>query len=125
MLNALLSLLLNPFRNLCLMSKLCTPSFLFAFTVALLAVVIGCSHAVQIDVPTGYTGKVTVLCDRFADVARPIAVGADGVARQATCPRSRQSITVVRDGKAIPTVGDPHWTTTGDGIVLAVEFDVR
>ena len=90
----------------------------------LFAAAIGCSHPQEIDLTPGYTGKVTVLCDRFSDDSRPIQVDADGIARKATCPRSREPITVVRDGKAMQTI-DARWSTTGDGIVLAIDFDVR
>ncbi len=95
-----------------------------ALTASLLAVIIGCSHPLEIDVPAGYTGKVTVLCERLAEDGRTIQVGADGMANRAVCPRSRRTLTVVRDGQALKPSGEPRWSMTGDGIVLAVEFNV-
>lgn len=101
------------------------PLTLMASTAALLAAVIGCSHPLQVEVPPGYTGKVTVFCSRLAEDNGPIRVGADGFAQKAVCPRSRQALTVLRGGQAIRPVGEPQWSTTGDGIVLGIEFDVR
>ncbi|GAA3751034.1 hypothetical protein GCM10022270_06710 [Terriglobus aquaticus] len=91
----------------------------------MLAAVIGCSHPLEVDLPPGYTGKVSVFCDRLADTSEPIQVGADGTAPKAVCPRSRQALSVVRGGQAIQPSTVPNWSTTGDGIVLAIEFDVR
>ncbi len=94
-------------------------------TAVLLAAIIGCSHPLEVDLPPGYTGKVTVFCDRLADTSEPIRVGVDGMSPKAVCPRSREALTVVRGGQAIQPAGEPHWSTTGDGIVLGIEFDVR
>ena len=91
----------------------------------LLAVIIGCSHPLEIDLPAGYTGKVSIFCERFAESEQPIKVAADGTAPNAVCPRSRETLTVIRGGQAIQTAGEPHWSTTGDGIVLGIQFEVR
>ena len=106
------------------MSNFRLPFASLPLAAGLLAVIIGCSHPLEVDVPAGYTGKVTVLCDRFAEDGRPIQVGADGNAMKAVCPRSRQTLVVVRGGQAIKPTSDPRWSTTGDGILLAVEFNV-
>ncbi len=94
-------------------------------TVVLLAVIIGCSHPLEIDLPPGFTGKVSIFCERLAEGGQPIRVGTDGTASKATCPRSREALTIVRGGQAIQPSGEPHWSTTGDGIVLGIDFEVR
>lgn len=101
------------------------PVAALAAAAALLAAIIGCSHPLEVDLPSGYTGKVSIFCDRVGDIDRPVAVAADGTAPHAVCPRSRQPITVLRGGQVIQPASEPQWSTTGDGIVLAVQFDVR
>jgi hypothetical protein len=99
--------------------------FSLPVSAVLLAAVIGCSHPLEIDLPPGYTGKVSIFCERLADGSEPIRVGTDGTAPKATCPRSRQALSIVRGGQAIQPSSVPNWSTTGDGIVLAIDFDVR
>ncbi len=81
---------------------------MLSISAALLAVIIGCSHPLEVDVPAGYTGKVTVFCNRLAEVNQPIKVGADGAAPNAVCPRSRATLTIVRAGQPIQPAGEPH-----------------
>lgn len=94
--------------------------------VAVLVVVLGCSHSLEIDLPAGFAGRVSIFCERIgsAELA-PIKIGADGSAPHAACPRSRQAITVLRNGQLVHLVDEPHWSTTGDGIVLGIDFEVR
>lgn len=92
--------------------------------VVLFAVVVGCSHPLEVDLPADFHGHVTVLCDRFTRDAQPIHAGSDGMARGATCPRSQTDLVVVRGGQPVKPAQLPKWTTTGDGIVLSIELDV-
>lgn len=104
------------------------PRFLQLFLPAiavLLAASIGCSHPLQIELPPGYTGKVSIFCDRLAGTGETIRVGADGTAPNAVCPRSRQPLSIVRNGQPVQPNSAPVWSTTGDGIVLAIDFEVR
>ncbi len=91
-----------------------------------LIVAVGCSHPLVVEVPVGYTGHVAILCERFGgEEVPPIQVAADGSAHGALCPHSRRAISVVSGGKPIQPLGKPHWSTTGDGIVVGIDFEVR
>lgn len=96
-----------------------------AFSTFLLNATTGCSHPLEVDLPTGYTGKVTVYCDRLVANVPPIKVDLDGNAPKAACPRSPRQLTAVRNGVVVEPLGKPHWSTTGDGIVVGIDFEVR
>lgn len=98
---------------------------LFACAVLLLTAVSGCSHPLEIDVPNGYRGRVIVLCEEFEGAPKPIQVGKDGMARHAGCPRSQTNLVVVRNGTPVRPGSQPHWSVTGDGIILSIDFDLQ
>ena len=102
-----------------------TLKFLLPASAVLLTAGIGCSHPIQVDLPPGYTGKVSIFCESFSDSGEIIRVGQDGVAPKAACSRSREAISIVRGGQPVQPVSEPRWATTGDGIVLGIEFEVR
>lgn len=92
--------------------------------VLLLLAVAGCSHALEVDVPAGFHGHVTVLCEALDRSGKPIHVGADGTAPKAVCPPAQTSLTLMRGGEPVKLNGRPHWGVTGDGIVLSIDLDV-
>ena len=65
-------------------------------------------------------------CERLGgEEIPPIEVGANGSAHGALCPPSSRAISVVSGGRSIQPLGKPHWSTTGDGIVVGIDFEVR
>ncbi len=84
----------------------------------------GCSHPLEVDVPANVHGRVIVMCESFSAAASPIRVNAEGLAEHAACPTSQSSLVVVRDGQPVKPVSSPNWSTTGDGILLSVDFEL-
>ena len=106
------------------MKPLPSPRIALPAMALLIAAVSGCAHALEVDVPDDFHGRVTILCERVQRVATPIHVRADGNVPNALCPTAQTSLTVVRNGQSIKPSSEPRWGITGDGIVLSVEFDI-
>ena len=89
-------------------------------------VLLGCARKVQIQVPSGFHGHVTIACGGLSDDRSiTLHVDARGQASAATCPMRQTDTVVTREDAAAPIETSILWTTTGDGIVREITFDVR
>jgi hypothetical protein len=87
---------------------------------------LGCARKVQIEVPANFHGHVQILCTGLSDDRSiTLHVDATGQATAATCPVRQTDTVVTRDGMAGPVETSVMWTTTGDGLVREIAFDVR
>jgi hypothetical protein len=87
---------------------------------------LGCARKVQIEVPANFHGRVHILCTGFTeDRSTNIHVDASGASNASTCPARQADTVVSRSGMAAPLETSVMWTTTGDGIVREITFDVR
>jgi hypothetical protein len=59
------------------------------------------------------------------DATAQIYVGADGSAQVDDCPLRQMDTVVTRSGGGVPVNTAVMWTTTGDGLVREINFDVR
>jgi hypothetical protein len=98
-------------------------SFALAITgIALL----GCARKVQIEVPANFHGRVHILCTGLTDDrATNIRVDGTGSVSASTCPVRQTDAVVSRTGVGVPVDTSVMWTTTGDGLVREISFDVR
>lgn len=104
------------------MPKLTRPLILpliFCATVA-----IGCTREVHVEVPAGFHGHVEIQCgDVVQDKDSTIHVGTSGTLSGISCPARQGHLLISRpDGSPIQT--HEIWSTTGDGIVREISFDV-
>ncbi len=102
----------------------------FPHTGAALAVgsilLLGCARKVQIEIPASFHGHVRILCAGLTDDrASSLRVDADGHAMAATCPTRQIDAVVTRAGGREPVATNVMWTTTGDGLVREIAFDVK
>lgn len=89
-------------------------------------VLLGCAAKTQIQVPQGFHGTVHILCSgSSADRTANIRVDGTGSASVTNCPMRQTDAVVTRDGGATPVSTAVMWTTTGDGLVREINFDVR
>jgi hypothetical protein len=96
-----------------------------AFAVASI-VLLGCARKVQIEVPSSFHGHVQIFCTGLSeDRSISLHVDATGHATAATCPVRQTDTVVTRSGAASPVETSVMWTTTGDGLVREIAFDVR
>ena len=79
----------------------------------------------RVEVPAGFTGPVRITCTRLQSDPSTLAIDRSGTLLSATCPTSTVPVLVLRDGQPITSDVSPHWTTTGDGVVLGLELTVR
>ena len=87
---------------------------------------LGCARKVQIEVPANFHGKVHILCTGLTeDRATNIRVDGSGSVAASTCPVRQTDTVVTRAGVAAPVDTSVMWTTTGDGLVREITFDVR
>jgi 3-deoxy-D-arabino-heptulosonate 7-phosphate (DAHP) synthase len=94
-------------------------------TASAITVALGCKQSARIELPVGYTGAVSIVCDAIGDASTQISIDANGSAEAHTCPAKGASFVILRDGKPVTTEGPIEWQTTGDGIVTAIHFEVR
>ena len=96
-----------------------------AFAVGSIAL-LGCARKLQIEIPAGFHGHVQITCGGLTlDHTGTIHVDTDGVITAATCPERQADVVVLRKGEASPVSTSVMWTTTGDGLVREISFDVR
>jgi hypothetical protein len=89
-------------------------------------VLLGCARKVQIEVPASFHGHVQIQCTGLSDDRSiTLHVDATGQATTATCPVRQTDTVVTRAGMAGPVETSVMWTTTGDGLVRQIAFDVR
>lgn len=89
-------------------------------------VLLGCARKVQIDVPANFHGHVQILCTGLSeDRSTNIHVDASGSIKASTCPVRQTDTVVSRVGVVAPLDTSVIWTTTGDGLVREITFDVR
>ena len=87
---------------------------------------LGCARKVQIEVPANFHGRVHILCTGLTeDRATNIHVDGSGSVSASTCPVRQTDAVVSRAGAAAPVDTSVMWTTTGDGLVREITFDVR
>jgi hypothetical protein len=91
----------------------------------LMLVMLSCrARSLQIEIPHGFSGPISVSCANTGDDFQTTTVDASGKGVAATCGRTVVDTRVVRDGKTID-VDSLKWETTGDGIPLSLAFTVR
>ncbi|SEC35987.1 hypothetical protein [Terriglobus roseus] len=89
-------------------------------------VLMGCARKVQIEVPADFHGHVRILCTGLSeDRSTNIHVDATGSIKASTCPVRQTDTVVSRSGVGAPLETNVMWTTTGDGLVREITFDVR
>ncbi len=87
---------------------------------------LGCARKVQIEVPASFHGHVQVICTGLTeDRQTTLHVDETGVLSVATCPVRQTDTVVIRGGQSDPVETSVMWTTTGDGLVREITFDVR
>ena len=87
---------------------------------------LGCARKVQIEVPAGFHGHVQILCTGLSDDRSiTLHVDATGQVTTATCPVRQTDTVVTRAGMSGPVDTAVMWTTTGDGIVREIAFEIR
>lgn len=87
-------------------------------------VAIGCTREVHVEVPAGFHGHVEIACgDVVQDKDSTIRIGNSGTLSDISCPARQGHLLISRpDGSPIQT--HEIWSTTGDGIVREISFDV-
>ncbi|AFL89549.1 hypothetical protein Terro_3332 [Terriglobus roseus DSM 18391] len=89
-------------------------------------VLLGCARKVQIEVPANFHGHVRILCNGLTeDRSTNIHVDASGAVNATTCPVRQTGTVISRAGESAPVDANVMWTTTGDGLVREITFDVR
>ena len=87
---------------------------------------LGCARKVQIEVPANFHGRVHIVCTGLSeDRSTNIRVDGTGSVNASTCPVRQTDTVVSRAGAAAPVDTSVMWTTTGDGLVREITFDVR
>ena len=87
---------------------------------------LGCARKVQIEVPAGYQGHVHIVCAGLSqDRMGTLRVTGNGEVTMATCPERQADAVVMRTGSGTPLDATVMWTTTGDGLVREITFDVK
>ena len=87
---------------------------------------LGCARKLQIEVPAAFHGHVQITCAGLtSDRTGIMHVGDDGVIVAPTCPARQSDVIVTRQGNITPVDSSVMWTTTGDGLVREISFDVR
>jgi hypothetical protein len=89
-------------------------------------VLMGCARKVQIEVPANFHGTVHIRCTGLTeDRSTTIHLDASGETSAALCPVRQTDTVVTRAGMAAPVETNVMWTTTGDGLVREISFEVR
>ena len=87
---------------------------------------LGCARKVQIEIPSGFHGSVHIICGGLmSDRPGTLHVDASGRMEGTTCPARQADVVVTRAGNGVPVETSVLWTTTGDGLVREIVFDVR
>lgn len=86
---------------------------------------LGCARKLQIEVPVGYHGRVHITCTGLTTDRASLLRAAGGEVTAATCPERQADVVVTRSGDASPVDATVMWTTTGDGLVREILFDVK
>lgn len=89
-------------------------------------VLLGCARKVQIEVPADFHGRVHIFCGALSsDRPGTLHVDRSGSMEGTTCPARQADVTVTRSGNGVPVDTSVMWTTTGDGLVREIAFNVR
>ncbi len=104
------------------MPKLTRPLTLALILFAMAA--IGCTREVHVEIPSSFHGHVEIQCgDVVQDKESTIRVDNSGTLSGISCPARQGHLLISRpDGSPIQT--HEIWSTTGDGIVRGISFDV-
>ncbi|SDF56101.1 hypothetical protein [Terriglobus roseus] len=104
------------------MPKLTRP--LLTSLILCVSVSIGCTREVHVEVPAGFHGHVEIICGEVEqDQDSIIRVGESGTMSGVSCPARQGHLLIARpNGQPIQT--REIWSTTGDGIVREISFDV-
>lgn len=94
----------------------------FALTSVLL---LGCARKLQIEVPADFHGRMHITCAGLTSDRTTTLHASGAELTAATCPERQSEVTVMRAGAAAPVDTAVMWTTTGDGLVREISFDVR
>jgi hypothetical protein len=78
----------------------------------------------EIHVPDGLVGEVTIQCTSIGEPTRPVEVGPSGQA-EATCPMKPPEIRVTRSNDRLVQTSLPKWGRTGDGFPVTCNLSVR
>src|SRR6202041_127160 len=85
----------------------------------LLLVLTGCKQRHwRVNIPSGYSGPVSISCGRTGDESGTITVDSTGRADNTVCPERRTELLIVRDDKTISPENPITWLSTGDGITV-------
>ncbi|MEG9433238.1 hypothetical protein JAO32_13105 [Terriglobus sp. ADX1] len=89
-------------------------------------VLLGCASKVQIQVPANFHGHVHIVCTGMTkDASSKIVVDNSGAVQVNDCPLRQTDAVVTEPGTATPVSTAIMWTTTGDGLVREINFDIR
>lgn len=86
---------------------------------------LGCARKLQVEVPAGFHGRVHITCAGLTSDRTTILHASGAELTTATCPERQAEVTVTRGGAATPLDTAVMWTTTGDGLVREIMFDVK
>lgn len=86
---------------------------------------LGCARKLQIEVPAGFHGRVHITCAGLSSDRTTTLHASGAELTTATCPERQAEVTVTRAGAATPLDSSVTWTTTGDGLVREIVFDVK
>lgn len=89
------------------------------------ALLLGCARRLQIEVPADFHGRVHITCTGLSSDRLTILRTFSGEVLAATCPERQSEVTVLRTGSPTPVDAAVLWTSTGDGIVREITFDVK
>ncbi len=85
----------------------------------------GCARKLQIEVPASFHGKVRIVCTGLtSERTTTLRIDSSDV-EAATCPARQADVVVTRAISGAPVETSVMWTTTGDGIVREILFDVK
>lgn len=77
----------------------------------------------QIDLPPGFHGKITIICDSLGSKLKSVKVDSKGFGVAEQCPKGG-NLNVIRDGKNYEPYPPANWTWGDNGIPIRIEFAV-
>lgn len=97
-----------------------------AVVLVMVAVSLGCLRpmTMTINLPHGYSGRVTVPCSGVNEGELSLDVSASGNVPVTKCPTALRDILIRRDGRIL-SPNNLVMNRTGDGIVTSIEFNAE
>ncbi len=86
---------------------------------------LGCARKLQIEVPTGFRGRMHITCTGLTSDRTSLLRLTGSETTAATCPERQSDVVVVRANSQVPVDTSVMWTTTGDGLVREILFEVK